>query len=131
MPTFKRSSAQLAHFHAGRRFRFVLTTVLLACACLMSCQASAQANTSTDTIRTSRVNGYDFAYAERGAAVPVVLVHGSLNDYRSWAAQMAPLGERYRVIALSSRTRADWQGFCLRRKKGQAMPRAAARRARS
>jgi esterase len=32
-----------------------------------------------------------------------VLVHGSLNDYRIWAAQMAPFAARYRVIALSLR----------------------------
>jgi pimeloyl-ACP methyl ester carboxylesterase len=32
-----------------------------------------------------------------------VLVHGTLGDQRYWAPQMAPLGARYRVLALSLR----------------------------
>ncbi len=50
-----------------------------------------------------RVNGYDMAYVEQGAGEPVVLVHGSLQDYRYWAPQMAPLSQHYRVIAPSLR----------------------------
>jgi pimeloyl-ACP methyl ester carboxylesterase len=49
------------------------------------------------------VNGYDMAYAEQGSGEPLVLIHGSLNDYRYWAPQMAPLGARFRVIAPSLR----------------------------
>jgi len=49
------------------------------------------------------VNGYDIAYAEEGTGEPVVFVHGTLNDYRYWAPQMAPFGERYRAIAISLR----------------------------
>ena len=56
-----------------------------------------------DVVKTLRVNGYDLSYIERGSGVPVVLVHGSLNDYRIWTAQMAPFAARYRVIALSLR----------------------------
>jgi len=50
-----------------------------------------------------RVNGYDLAYAEEGSGDPVLLIHGTLGDQRSWAAQMAPLGARFRVLALSMR----------------------------
>jgi pimeloyl-ACP methyl ester carboxylesterase len=56
-----------------------------------------------DVVKTLRVNGYDLSYIERGSGVPIVLVHGSLNDYRIWAAQMAPFAARYRVISLSLR----------------------------
>jgi pimeloyl-ACP methyl ester carboxylesterase len=49
------------------------------------------------------VNGYDMAYAEEGSGEPLVLIHGSLNDYRYWAPQMEPLGARFRVIAPSLR----------------------------
>lgn len=49
------------------------------------------------------VEGYPLAYAESGAGEPLVLVHGTLGDQRYWARQMGPLGERFRVLALSLR----------------------------
>jgi esterase len=52
---------------------------------------------------TLRVNGYDMAFVERGAGAPLVLVHGTLCDYRYWARQMAPFGSHYRTIAVSLR----------------------------
>jgi esterase len=48
-------------------------------------------------------NGYDMAFVERGAGAPMILVHGTLGDYRSWALQMEPFGAHYRTIALSLR----------------------------
>lgn len=54
-------------------------------------------------IRTIEVNGYEMAYLECGQGAPLVLIHGSLNDYRAWAHQMAPFGERFRSIAVSLR----------------------------
>jgi esterase len=50
-----------------------------------------------------RVNGYDMAYVERGTGPAVVLVHGSLVDYRYFAAVMEPLAAKYRVISVSLR----------------------------
>ncbi len=32
-----------------------------------------------------RVNGYDMAFVERGAGQALLLVHGTLCDYRRWA----------------------------------------------
>ncbi|AXQ27790.1 alpha/beta hydrolase [Solimonas sp. K1W22B-7] len=52
---------------------------------------------------TLPTNGYDLAYAEAGSGRPVLLIHGSLCDYRYWAPQMQPLGERGRAIAVSLR----------------------------
>ena len=52
---------------------------------------------------TLRVNGYDMAFVERGAGAPLLLVHGTLCDYRHWTGQMAPLGAHYRTVALSLR----------------------------
>jgi esterase len=58
-------------------------------------------------MQTLRVNGYDMAYldAGRGAAhnPPLVLVHGTLGDFRTWNAVLGPLTKRHRVIALSLR----------------------------
>lgn len=48
-------------------------------------------------------NGLSFAYVEEGSGPPLILVHGSVSDYREWANQMAPLARRYRVIACSRR----------------------------
>jgi pimeloyl-ACP methyl ester carboxylesterase len=48
-------------------------------------------------------NGVSFTYIDEGSGPPVVLVHGSLSDYREWSKQMAPLARHYRVIAYSRR----------------------------
>lgn len=48
-------------------------------------------------------NGSSFAYAEAGSGPPVVLIHGSMFDYREWSKQIKPLARHYRVIAYSRR----------------------------
>lgn len=53
--------------------------------------------------RKISANGLSFAYVEEGSGAPVVLVHGSVSDYREWSKQMAPLARHYRVIAYSRR----------------------------
>jgi pimeloyl-ACP methyl ester carboxylesterase len=50
-----------------------------------------------------RVNGISLHYVERGKGIPVVFVHGSLDDYRYWSAQMEPFGNSYQTIAYSRR----------------------------
>jgi esterase len=50
-----------------------------------------------------RVNGYDMAYVERGTGQAIVLVHGSLLDYRYFTGIMEPLSAKYRVISVSLR----------------------------
>src|SRR6266498_3519408 len=54
-------------------------------------------------VKTIAVNGTNLAYLEQGQGPPLVLVHGTLVDYRYWTAQMDPFAERYRVIAVSLR----------------------------
>ena len=54
-------------------------------------------------VKATSVNGYDLAYVEYGRGVPVVMVHGSLVDYRAFRAQLEPFGDKYRAIAVSLR----------------------------
>jgi esterase len=54
-------------------------------------------------VKTLTANGYPMAYFERGSGPTVVLVHGSLNDYRYWMPQISSLSSRYRIIAVSLR----------------------------
>jgi len=54
-------------------------------------------------IKTVEVNGYDMAYQETGSGIPLVLVHGSLADYRIWNTQVPVFSKAYRTIAVSLR----------------------------
>lgn len=49
------------------------------------------------------VAGTRFDYVEQGEGEPLVLVHGSASDRRTWRRQRAALAERFRVIAYSRR----------------------------
>jgi esterase len=54
-------------------------------------------------MQTLRVNGYDMAYLEVGHGPPLVCVHGTLGDFRTWSAVIGPLSKTHRVIAVSLR----------------------------
>jgi len=54
-------------------------------------------------LKSESVDGYDLAYVEHGAGLPVIFVHGGGLDYRYFAPQMEPFGEHYRAIAVSLR----------------------------
>jgi pimeloyl-ACP methyl ester carboxylesterase len=50
-----------------------------------------------------RVNGYDMAYIEIGSGDPLVCIHGSLGDFRTWSPVLGPLSQRHRLIVPSLR----------------------------
>ena len=54
-------------------------------------------------MQTLRVNGYDMAYLEVGKGPPLVCVHGTLGDFRTWYAVLGPLSHQHRVITVSLR----------------------------
>jgi len=49
------------------------------------------------------INGYSIEYGDAGSGEPVVLVHGSASDYRTWQFQRDAFAEDYRVIDYSRR----------------------------
>lgn len=58
---------------------------------------------AADEVRRVSVNGTEFAYVEAGQGVPVVLVHGGLQDYRLWSGHLPRFAQRFHVIAYSRR----------------------------
>jgi esterase len=54
-------------------------------------------------MQTLRVNGYDMAYLEVGQGHPLICVHGTLGDFRTWYPVLGPLSKQHRVIAVSLR----------------------------
>src|SRR5688500_16482444 len=58
---------------------------------------------SAQEVKHVAANGLSFAYVEAGSGLPVVLIHGSMFDYREWSKQIKSLARHYRVIAYSRR----------------------------
>ena len=49
------------------------------------------------------LGGYPLAYLEAGKGEPLILIHGSMSDYRAFTLQMAGFAAKYRAISLSLR----------------------------
>ena len=49
------------------------------------------------------IHGSLLEYTEQGSGHPLVLIHGSASDCRTWTAQQAEFAKRYRAIAYSRR----------------------------
>lgn len=49
------------------------------------------------------IHGTKLEYTEKGKGDPMVLVHGTLGDYRSWELQMGAFAKKYRTISYSRR----------------------------
>ena len=49
------------------------------------------------------VSGNALEYVEAGSGTPIVLVHGSASDHRTWHLQQEALAEHFRVITFSRR----------------------------
>jgi pimeloyl-ACP methyl ester carboxylesterase len=54
-------------------------------------------------VKTVDINGASFAYHERGSGDPVVFVHGTSQDIRTWHAQPDAFATRFRAITYSRR----------------------------
>jgi non-heme chloroperoxidase len=64
-----------------------------------------QKGASSSEIETKkvRVNGLSLDYIERGQGTPVLLVHGTLEDYRTWDGQLEAFSKGYKLISYSRR----------------------------
>lgn len=64
-----------------------------------------QKGTSSSEMQTREVqiNGLTLHYIELGQGTPVVLVHGTLEDYRTWDGQLDAFSKGYRLISYSRR----------------------------
>lgn len=76
--------------------------------CLVLCAVlplplSAQETAGQSLLKKVRVNGAQLHYVDQGKGVPVVFVHGGLEDYRAWQPQMEAFSQRHRTIAYSRR----------------------------
>jgi pimeloyl-ACP methyl ester carboxylesterase len=71
------------------------------------CPASSLAAQAPEALpgdpRQVGVDGARFHYVDRGVGEPMVLVHGTLQDYTAWLPHVDVLDDNYRVIAYSRR----------------------------
>lgn len=56
-----------------------------------------------ESLSTATVDGLRLAYREQGDGEPVVFVHGSASDLRTWEQQVPAIGTSYRAVAYSRR----------------------------
>lgn len=79
-----------------------LITVLVVMLSLIACGAP-KPDATPPLARRIDINGVSMSFKEQGAGDTVVLVHGAINDLRSWDAIGKELAARYHVIALTNR----------------------------
>lgn len=66
-------------------------------------RAAAPSADELDRLPRISVDGAELAYREQGSGDPVVFVHGTASDVRTWEAQLPALAGSYRAIAYSRR----------------------------
>ena len=80
-----------------------IACVLFMFACPLAAQEANPSWKIPEGLKTVNVNNYPLAYREEGQGDPVVLVHGSMVDYRTWHVVVPELAKKHRVFALSLR----------------------------
>jgi len=53
--------------------------------------------------KTTQIGDWSVEYMDLGTGQPIVFVHGSMSDYRTWAHYQNPVSEKYRFISYSRR----------------------------
>jgi len=81
----------------------VLYIFWLGCGLLFFQHHALLADELLSDVKTVHINGYDMSYVEQGSGTPVIFVHGSLSDYRSWLPLLDDFSENNRAISVSLR----------------------------
>src|SRR5688572_17223642 len=82
---------------------------LLLLFCLLSCNNNNTVTTTQDEalatpeVKSIFINGDSLHYIDMGKGDPVVFVHGTLSDYRTWRNQIDTFAKNHRVISYSRR----------------------------
>jgi pimeloyl-ACP methyl ester carboxylesterase len=109
MPFFTRQSCPGKKSSAQLKYRLmkvyaILSLIFFAIACKPGSGISTGNNFSGRLEpRQVKVNGLTFNYIDAGSGNPVILIHGSISDYREWSKQIPSLSQHYHVIAYSRR----------------------------
>jgi len=80
---------------AMNQFASFFSAVLLTCLAVggTAALAGAAAATQVPEVKVVRAGNVELHYVEQGHGVPVVFVHGSVDDYRSFEPQMRQMSE--------------------------------------
>src|SRR4026208_284847 len=87
---------------------FSLAVFFVLMFCISSCNTNDKGTTQAESrqspeVKSIFINGDSIHYIDIGKGDPVVFVHGSLGDFRTWAGQMDTFAKNHRVIAYSRR----------------------------
>ena len=91
---------------ARRQLKQSHLLVIVVCGLLGACSSDEPGTTidaSSVQLTEIPINGTTLNYMERGQGAPVLLVHGTLGDYRTWDGQIEALSRDHRVISYSRR----------------------------
>jgi non-heme chloroperoxidase len=58
---------------------------------------------ATPNLMNLQIDVGQLHYTEQGKGQPIIFIHGSINDYRSWQFQMGPFSKKYHAISYSRR----------------------------
>jgi hypothetical protein len=83
-------SARAARRQGGGVMKRLAGCMLILFCCVLAVGGDGSA---APQVKTIAVNGTNVAYIEQGQGPTLVLVHGTLIDYRYWAAQMDPFAD--------------------------------------
>jgi len=87
------------------KISIIISLVCFVVSCKPSTKTSGTNKSASAGQKISKitVNGTTINYVEAGHGPTVVLIHGSVSDYREWTALITPLSKHYHVIAYSRR----------------------------
>ena len=77
--------------------------LLVTCLGLGGGKHFAHAASPASEVKVVRAGEVELHYVERGNGIPIIFVHGSVDDYRTFQPQLEPLSQHYRVISYSRR----------------------------